>query len=110
MLLVLLHGGYVCSGECRASRLGSPCLELCHLASFLVPVMGRHLVDECNPSCESCIGPLGHVQVMDHLAGHTSGAMFAIAIVRDTYSERWVWFIDQGHHLILFPFEDNGAT
>ncbi len=75
-----MHVGCVSISESEASK-GGPCLELGPVDNFLVPVKGWHLVDKGNQSGEGCIGSLSDVQVMDHLVGRTSGAMFSVTMM-----------------------------
>ena len=76
--------GCVSDSKIGARELGGPGIKLGHVNDFLVPVKGCHLANKGTPFVEGCIRLLGDVQIMDHLAGHASEAMIAVAMMGST--------------------------
>ena len=46
---------------------------------------------------------------MDHFAGGSTGAVFAITVARGAEAELRIGFVDGWHHLIRPTFEDKGT-
>ena len=91
----------------EASKLDGSCFELSHADNFLVPFKGWHLVNKSASSGKESVKPFGDIQVVNHLAGCASEAMFAVAITRGTQVERWYGLADQAHHYpVWFPFSN----
>jgi len=59
-------------GRCKFWDMGG---ILGGVNDLLVPIESWCLVNECCPFRERCIRPLGYVQIVDHLAGGSSGTV-----------------------------------
>ena len=74
----------------------------CHLGrinDFSVPIKSWHRVYECCPFGECGVGPLGDVQIMDHLAGGAMGKVAANALAGSTAAQGGIHLVGGGHHI-----------
>ena len=96
------------TNERGCSKLGNAGGNLRGVSDLLVPLECRCLIDEGGPLGEGGIGPLGDVQVVDHLTCGASGAIASDAMGGDTESHGWVGLIDGRHHVGTHVDEGTG--
>ena len=105
-----LHNSNTSSGEEQAHALNASGCYLGKISNLVVPLKGGRLVNMGAPVNKCGIGPLGDVQVVDHLVEWPKVAVLAVVVALGTKTESGVGLSDGRHHLIRFSLEnDEGA-